>query len=106
MTFYDEIVPTPSRKVHEALWAATLHAIDLKGYVPCSMATATRNATITEVLGVECYSKTDVFTQAMDDALLNGAATARPMGLLHSCPPPRPDVAHGRKEISGQNTGE
>lgn len=65
MTFYDEIVPTPSRKVHEALWAATLNAIDRKGYVPCSMAAATQNATITEVCGVECYSKTDVVSEAM-----------------------------------------
>ena len=82
MTYYDELVPTPSREVHEALWAATLHAIDRKGYVPCSMANATRNATITEVCGVECYSKTDVVNQLMDDALLNGAATGKPVGLL------------------------
>lgn len=70
MTMIDQLVPTPSRKVHEALWAATLNAIDRKGYVPCSMAAATQNATVTEVLGVACYSKTDI------------------------CPPPRPAGAH------------
>jgi hypothetical protein len=44
--------------------------IDHMGYVPCAEATAARNATITDVYGVACYSKTDI------------------------CPPPRPDGAH------------
>lgn len=70
MRVIDELVPTPSRAVHEALQAATLNAIDRRGYVPCHMATATRNATVTEVLGVACYSKTDL------------------------CPPPLPAGAH------------
>jgi hypothetical protein len=39
---------------------ARYFAIDRKGCVPCHMATATRNATITDLYGVACYSKTDV----------------------------------------------
>ena len=46
--------------VYNAIMACVFNAIDRKGYVPCSMATATRNATITDIMGVECYSKTDV----------------------------------------------
>jgi hypothetical protein len=48
------------QKAKAAIDEAIYEAIDRKGYVPCHMATATRNATITGVLGVACYSKTDV----------------------------------------------
>lgn len=69
----DEIVPAPYREAYEALERARLTAIDRKGYVPCSMATATRNATVTEVLGVACYSKTDICPTSLVTA---GATTA------------------------------
>ena len=73
------------RKAKAAIDAAVYEAIDRKGYVPCSMATATRNATVTVVLGVECYSKTDVVNQLLDDALWNGRATSNPVGILTQC---------------------
>ena len=72
----------PEEEIRQAIMRSVYFAIDCKGYVPCSMATATPNATVTEVLGVECYSKTDVFSQAVDDALLNGSATSKPVGLM------------------------
>ena len=55
----------PEEEIRQAIMRSVYFAIiDCKGYVPCSMATATRNATVTEVLGVACYSKTDVVTES------------------------------------------
>lgn len=53
-------VPTLYADLALSLESAMFAAIDRKGYIPCHMATATRNATITEVMGVACYSKADV----------------------------------------------
>lgn len=50
----------PEEEIKQAIMRSVYFALNLKGYIPCHMATATRNATITEVMGVACYSKTDV----------------------------------------------
>ena len=50
----------PEEQIRQAIMRSVYFAIDQRGYIPCHLATATQDATITEVCGVECYSKTDV----------------------------------------------